>query len=107
MLQGCHRTRCLERRVEVSQRKRGWNWKQKPGRKLFPAVIFCRQRTVYDRARHLEQVCGRCGMEVVYVADAISSYDRKRLIEHKVPFVVPGNQMYLPFMAIKIGRASC
>jgi DNA-binding MarR family transcriptional regulator len=45
-------------------------------------------------------VCGRCGMEVVYVTDAISSYDRKRLIEHKVPFVLPGNQMYLPFMAI-------
>ena len=53
-------------------------------------------------SKHLEQVCGRCGMEVVYVAEAISSYDRKRLIEHKVPFVLPGNQMYLPFLAIDI-----
>lgn len=59
---------------------------------LTPAVI----------AKQLEQVRGRCGMEVVYVADAISSYDRKRLIEHKVPFVLPGNQMYLPFLAIDI-----
>ena len=57
---------------------------------LTPAVI----------AKQLEQVRGRCGMDVVYVAEAISFYDRKRLIEHKVPFVVPGNQMYLPFMAI-------
>lgn len=53
-------------------------------------------------SKHLEQVCGRCGMEVVYVTDAISSYDRKRLIEHKVPFVLPGNQMYLPFMAVDL-----
>ena len=59
---------------------------------LTPAVI----------AKQLEQVRGRCGMEVVYVTDAISSYDRKRLIEHKVPFVLPGNQMYLPFMAIDL-----
>ena len=53
-------------------------------------------------SKHLEQVCGRCGMEVVYVTDAISSYDRKRLIKHKVPFVLPGNQMYLPFMAVDL-----
>ena len=57
---------------------------------LTPAVI----------AKQLDQVRGRCGMDVVYVVEAISFYDRKRLIEHKVPFVVPGNQMYLPFMAI-------
>ncbi|MEI8012511.1 MAG: hypothetical protein WCI27_08570 [Candidatus Omnitrophota bacterium] len=59
---------------------------------LTPAVI----------AKQLEQVRGRCGMDVVYVAEAVNFYDRKRLIEQKVPFVVPGNQMYLPFLAIDL-----
>lgn len=59
---------------------------------LTPAVI----------AKQLEQVRGRCGMDVIYVAEAINFYDRKRLIEQKVPFVVPRNQMYLPFMAIDL-----
>jgi len=59
---------------------------------LTPAVI----------TKQLEQVRGRCGMDVVYVAETISFYDRKRLIEQKIPFVVPGNQMYLPFMAIDL-----
>ena len=34
--------------------------------------------------------------DVIYVLDHCSAYNRKRLIEHKVPFIVPGNQMYLP-----------
>ncbi|MBF0594689.1 MAG: hypothetical protein HQL22_06955 [Candidatus Omnitrophica bacterium] len=59
---------------------------------LTPAVI----------AKQLEQVRERCSMDIVYVADAIGFYDRKRLIEHKVPFIVPGNQMYLPFLAIDL-----
>ncbi len=37
---------------------------------------------------------------VVYVPARLSAYHRKRLIEHKVPFVVPSNQMYLPTIGI-------
>ena len=59
---------------------------------LTPAVI----------AKQLDHVRGRCGLDVVYVAEAVNFYDRKRLIEQKVPFVVPGNQMYLPFLAIDL-----
>ncbi|MDQ6968098.1 MAG: hypothetical protein Q9M14_05375, partial [Mariprofundaceae bacterium] len=28
--------------------------------------------------------------DVIYVTQACSSYNRKRLVEHKVPFIVPG-----------------
>lgn len=50
---------------------------------------------------------------VVYVSSALASYDRRRLIQYKVPFVVPGNQLYLPhigldmrehFRQIQVGR---
>jgi len=34
--------------------------------------------------------------DVIYIADHCSAHNRKRLIEYKVPFIIPGNQMYLP-----------
>jgi hypothetical protein len=38
----------------------------------------------------------------VYVRARVTAYNRKRLIEHKLPFVVPGNQMYLPMLGIDL-----
>ncbi len=42
------------------------------------------------------------GLPVVYVTRALASYERKRLIEQKVPFIVPGNQLYLPDAGIDL-----
>lgn len=42
------------------------------------------------------------GYPVAYVAGTLASYERKRLIEQKIPFIVPGNQLYLPDMAIDL-----
>ena len=39
---------------------------------------------------------------MVYVTGALASYERKRLIEQKVPFMVPGNQLYLPDLGIDL-----
>lgn len=50
--------------------------------------------------KYLQQIQDKCGREVVYMRDSISTYNRKRLIEHKVSFVVPGNQLYLPLLGI-------
>lgn len=50
--------------------------------------------------KHVSQVRSRHDVDVVYVRHAVSSYNRKRLIEQKVPFIVPGNQMYLPGLGI-------
>lgn len=52
--------------------------------------------------KHVSQVRSRHDIEVVYVRHAVSSYNRKRLIEQKVPFIVPGNQMYLPGLGIDL-----
>ena len=41
-------------------------------------------------------------MPVIYVTGALASYERKRLIEQKVPFIVPGNQLYLPDLGIDL-----
>jgi DNA-binding transcriptional ArsR family regulator len=37
---------------------------------------------------------------VVFATITLASYERKRLVEQKVPFVVPGNQLYLPDLGI-------
>jgi len=42
------------------------------------------------------------GMLGIYVADVLSSYDRKRLVGQRVPFIVPGNQLYLPDLGIDL-----
>jgi hypothetical protein len=42
------------------------------------------------------------GLPVLYATEALASYERKRLIEQKVPFVVPGNQLYLPHLGVDL-----
>ncbi|MCF7957111.1 MAG: hypothetical protein K9M57_01545 [Phycisphaerae bacterium] len=50
--------------------------------------------------KHSAMTAETLSEEVVLVCPSISSYARKRLIEHKVQFVIPGNQMYLPNLKI-------
>jgi len=50
----------------------------------------------------LDKVAALAGQPVVYVTGALASYERKRLIEQKVPFIVPGNQLYLPDLGIDL-----
>lgn len=49
---------------------------------------------------HFEQFRSRFDGDLVYVCDHMDAYQRKRLVEQKVPFVVPGNQLYLPTLGI-------
>ena len=62
-----------------------------PGQSLL-GDIRTRLDKVRSVARHL----------TVYVTDALASYERKRLIEQKVPFIVPGNQLYLPDLGVDL-----
>lgn len=52
--------------------------------------------------KHIHQVQKKWDHEIIYVHPKVSSYNRKRLIGHKLSFVVPGNQMYLPFLGIDL-----
>ena len=52
--------------------------------------------------KHIFQVQKKWNHEVIYVKPKVTAYNRKRLVEHKLPFVVPGNQMYLPFLGIDL-----
>jgi len=52
--------------------------------------------------KQMLQVQAKWGGELIYLCSSVSAYNRKRLIEQKVPFVVPGNQMYLPMLGIDL-----
>ncbi len=52
--------------------------------------------------KHLIEAGKRWQGEAVYVAAGIDSARRKQLIDQKVPFVVPGNQVYLPMLGIDL-----
>jgi DNA-binding MarR family transcriptional regulator len=41
-------------------------------------------------------------LPVLYVTGALASWERKRLIDQRVPFLVPGNQLYLPDLGIDL-----
>ncbi len=52
--------------------------------------------------KHWEQVHQKCGGLCIFIQQGVSAYNRTRLIGHHVPFVVPGNQMYLPDLGIDL-----
>lgn len=50
----------------------------------------------------LQQVRSTDHPVAAYVTGALASYERKRLIGQKVPFIVPGNQLYLPDLGVDL-----
>jgi DNA-binding transcriptional ArsR family regulator len=52
--------------------------------------------------KHMAQLQARWDDAVIYVRERITAYNRKRLIQQRVPFVVPGTQMYMPMLAIDL-----
>ena len=38
----------------------------------------------------------------IYIPNEISAYNRKRLMAHQIPFIVPGNQLYLPDLGMDL-----
>jgi len=52
--------------------------------------------------KHYRQVQKSCNDCIIYAQSNLSSYNRKRLVEHNIPFIIPGNQMYLPHLGIDL-----
>jgi DNA-binding MarR family transcriptional regulator len=55
-----------------------------------------------DPRTQLDKLCAAAQLPVIYVTNALASYERKRLVEQRVPFLVPGNQLYLPDLGIDL-----
>ncbi len=73
------------------------------GRKL----LFCElagdeQPSPAQLRKHATELRERTSLELVFVLPGLSSWDRARLIEGRVAFVVPGRQLYLPALLIDL-----
>lgn len=61
------------------------------------------QHTPPSVVRHnWQQVVQVADCPIIYVSQVISPYERQKLIEYRIPFIVPGNQMYLPDLGIDL-----
>ncbi|MFH0908210.1 MAG: hypothetical protein V1929_05565 [bacterium] len=49
-----------------------------------------------DAHRHAKQLSAHFGCPVVFVYEALEAYQRNRLVQLGVPFIVPGLQLYIP-----------
>lgn len=72
------------------------------GRRCVFLVTKDHGATPSDVAKHLGLVRSAVDAIVVFVAPALSAHNRARLIRHRAPFVVPGNQLYIPDLAIDL-----
>jgi hypothetical protein len=52
--------------------------------------------------KHMDLIQKKCDAAIIYVRPQVTAYNRKRLIEQKVPFIVPGNQLYLPMLGLDL-----
>lgn len=53
-------------------------------------------------AKHREILAGKLGEDIVLVFPRLRSYERRRLIQKRIPFIVAGRQMYLPMMLVDL-----
>lgn len=58
------------------------------------------QMSVFLKER--QQIQERCGLPIVICFDRITSYQRKCLIENGQAFIVPDNQLFMPFLGIAL-----
>lgn len=69
---------------------------------LVMAVRDAEEITPATIRKHIGQLQKKWNHDVLYLHPAISTYNRKRLIEQKISFVIPGNQMYLPALGVDL-----
>jgi hypothetical protein len=60
------------------------------------------QATPSELIKHQELVQQQWTGLCIYIPDEISAYTRKRLIEHQISFIVPGNQLYIPSLGMDL-----
>jgi DNA-binding transcriptional regulator YhcF (GntR family) len=67
-------------------------------------ILLCistdEQRLPKTIAKHIRILNQHWSGDVIYVQESMNSTQRARLIQAKIPFIVPGNQMYVPFLGI-------
>lgn len=54
--------------------------------------------------KHYQKVCELTNGNCVFVFDSLSTYRRNKLIEENLPFIVSGQQLYMPFLGLSLSE---
>jgi len=63
------------------------------------------QAGLAELARDREQLAAALGRPVVLVLPRLRAFERQRLIQRQVPFLVPGRQLFLPMLLVDLREA--
>lgn len=69
-----------------------------------PFLLMClKENSEYTPgrvAKHIAQAQAISGLPAVFAADTMVAYKRRRFLEKHIPFIIPGKQVYIPFIGI-------
>ena len=73
------------------------------GRKLLLCTLASEEKpSPAQFKKYAVELRDRTGLEAAFVLPGLSSWDRTRLIEGRIAFIVPGRQIYLPTLLIDL-----
>lgn len=52
--------------------------------------------------KHADWLREKTGLRCFFIVESVTAYERKRLIESRIPFLVPGQQLYLPDLGLDL-----
>lgn len=53
-------------------------------------------------AKHADWLHQKTGLRCLFLLETVSAYERRRLIEARIPFLAPGQQLYLPDLGLDL-----
>jgi len=72
----------------------------------FPVILATPRQNLVQRleetVQQLKQLRDRLEKPVIFCPPTLASYERRNLIRYRMPFIVPGKQMYLPHLGIDL-----
>jgi len=69
---------------------------------VFIIVKHDEEATAGTLKKHLKEIQKKAKGICIFVQRTATSYNRKRYIEQRIPFIIPGNQMFLPELGIDL-----
>ncbi len=52
--------------------------------------------------KHANWLREKTGLRCFFIVESVTAYERKRLIENRIPFLAPGQQLYLPDLGLDL-----
>ena len=81
-----------------------WELERFGGRIVLAAPTTTENHTPGELAKHCDLLQRALGVPVALVLSDIASYNRNRLVRMRVPFIIPGRQLFLPSMLIDLNE---